>query len=219
MSVVGEASAIFGLVTGSIDLIKMAIDICQAADGNAPKRIKSVADQLPSIEQLLENARDTRDEQNDIWKGVAEDVKHCQAACRALKNIFDQACPREGSSRGRRVWNTSAVIITGKRTRAEEHLAVILKTLDVFKAKLIITNTKLLEDLKSAIAAFDCEDGRMNHFGIGDQFSISGGTVNAPKGGSNQFIGSVGSIGTFNPPTPAPALAPAPATPAADQNC
>jgi hypothetical protein len=216
MSGVGEASAIFGLVTGSIDLIKTAIDICQAADGNAPKRIKGVADQLPSIEQLLENARDTKDKQNDVWKGVAEDVKRCEAACRALKDIFDQACPREGSSRGRRVWNASAVIFTGKRTKAEEHLAVILKTLGVFKAKLIITNTKLLEDLKSAIDAFDREDGGSNHYGSGDGFWTSGGTVNVPKGGTNHFISS---IGTYNPSPPAPAPAtPAPATPAADHS-
>ncbi|KAI7225144.1 hypothetical protein KC330_g9186 [Hortaea werneckii] len=198
MSAVGEASAIFGLVTGSIDLIKMAIEICQAADGNAPKRIKGVADQLPSIEQLLENARDTKDKQNNVWEGVAEDVKRCEAACRALNNIFDQACPREGSSRGRRVWNAGAVIVTGKRTKAEEHLAVIIKTLDVFKAKLIITNTKLLEDVKSAIDAFDREDGGMNHYGSGDGFWTSGGTVNVPKGGTNQFISSIGTYENKN---------------------
>lgn len=208
MSGVGEASAIFGLVTGSIDLLKLAYEISQAANGNAPQRIKKVADQLPSIEELLEDAQNTKGEHDEAWKAVATDVKTCEAACRALKTIFDKACPKEGTSKGRRVWNAGAVIFTGKRTEAEEHLAVILKTLDVFKAKLIITNTKLLEDLKSAIDAFDREDGGMNHYGSGDGFWTSGGTVNVPKGGTNQFISS---IGTYTAPSPAPALATPPA--------
>jgi hypothetical protein len=65
MSVVGEASAIFGLITGSIDLLKLAFEISQAANGNAPKRIKKVAEQLPSIEQLLEDAQNTKGEHDE----------------------------------------------------------------------------------------------------------------------------------------------------------
>jgi hypothetical protein len=56
MSGVGEASAIFGLITGSIDAINLAIEIYKAADGNAPARIQRVADQLPSIHELLETS-------------------------------------------------------------------------------------------------------------------------------------------------------------------
>jgi hypothetical protein len=199
MSGVGEASAIFGLVTGSIDLLKLAYEISQAAQGNAPQRIKKVAEQLPSIEELLEDAQNTKGEHDEAWKAVATDVRTCETACRALKTIFDKACPKEGTSKGRRVWDAGAVIVTGKRTQAEEHLAKILNTLAVFKTKLIITNTKLLEDLQKAVAELDRDEAGMHHYGSGDNIS-NHGTYNSLKGDNGKIIGS---IGTYNEPTPA----------------
>jgi hypothetical protein len=203
MSGVGEASTIFGLVTGSIDLLKLAYEISQAAHGNAPQRIKKVAEQLPSIEELLEDAQNTKGEHDEAWKAVATDVKTCETACRALKTIFDKACPKEGTSKGRRVWDAGAVIFTGKRTQAEEHLAKILNTLEVLKGKLIITNTRLLEDLKKAVDELDDKEGGINHWGSGDNNVIQrDGT--SYKGDNGKIIGS---IGTYNEPAPAKAPA------------
>jgi hypothetical protein len=188
MSGVGEASTIFGLVTGSIDLLKLAYEISQAAHGNAPQRIKKVAEQLPSIEELLEDAQNTKGEHDEAWKAVATDVKTCETACRALKTIFDKACPKEGTSKGRRVWDAGAVI---------------LNTLELFKAKLIITNTKLLEDLQKAVAGLDSDEAGMHHYGSGDNIS-NHGTINSYKGDNGKIIGS---IGTYNEPAPAKAPA------------
>ena len=200
MSGVGEASAIFGLITGSIDAIKLAIEIYKAADGNAPARIQKVADQLPSIQELLENARDTKDEHDGIWRTVAMEVGSCEKACRALENIFDKAFPKEGAGKVRRVWNATGVIFTGKRSEAEGHMAVIHKTLAVLKGKLIITNTRLLEDLKKAVDELDDDEGGINHWGSGDNNVNKGdGTFNITKGDNSKIIGS---IGTYNEPAP-----------------
>ncbi|KAI7014262.1 hypothetical protein KC366_g15851, partial [Hortaea werneckii] len=119
-------------------------------------------------------------------------VRTCEAACKALRIIFDKACPKEDSSRGRRAWNASAVIFTGKRTEAEGHLAVILQTLDVFRAKLMITNTKLLEDLKKAVDDFEKDEGGITHYGSGDIMSSGGGTFNLQKGDNTTFFANVG---------------------------
>jgi hypothetical protein len=201
MSGVGEASAIFGLVMGSIDAIKLAIEIYKAADGNAPARIQKVADQLPSIQELLENARDTKDEHDGIWGTVAKEVDACEQACRALENIFDKAFPKEGASKVRRVWNATGVIFTGKRSEAEGHMAVIYKCLAVLKGKLIITNTKLLENLKTAVDELDGDGSGINHSGSGDNVvNQDTGTLNYTKGDNNKIIGSVG---TYNEPAPA----------------
>ncbi|KAI6805381.1 hypothetical protein KC332_g14886 [Hortaea werneckii] len=161
-----------------------------------------VAEQLPSIQDLLEDAQSTKGENDEVWKTTATEVRTCEAACKALRIIFDKACPKEDSSRGRRAWNASAVIFTGKRTEAEGHLAVILQTLDVFRAKLMITNTKLLEDLKKAVDDFEKDEGGITHYGSGDIMSSGGGTFNLQKGDNTTFFANVG---TYN----APALAPA----------
>jgi hypothetical protein len=198
MSGAGEASAIFGLVTGSIDVIKLAIEIYNAAKGGAPDRIKKVAEQLPSIRDLLENARDTKNEYDNIWKTVEVDVGTCEKACKALKTIFDKAFPEEGSGKMYRAWNASAMIFTGKRSEAEDHLGTIYKSLAILKGKLIITNTFLLEKLKSAVEELDGNESGISHSGSGDNVvNNRDGTIHITKGDHNQIIGS---IGTYNEP-------------------
>jgi hypothetical protein len=203
MSGVGEASAIFGLITGSIDAIKLAIEIYKAADGNAPARIQKVADQLPSIQELLENARDTKDEHDGIWRTVAKEVDACGRACQALEHIFDKAFPKEGAGKVRRVWNATGVIFTGKRSEAEGHMAVIHKTLAVLKGKLIITNTRLLEELKTAVDELNDDEGGIYHYGPGDNVvNKSTGTFNYTKGDNNKIIDHVGTYHEAAPTKP-----------------
>jgi hypothetical protein len=198
MSGVAEASAIFGLVTGSIDVIKLAIEIYEAAKGGAPRRIEKVAEQLPSIRELLENARDTKNEHDDIWKTVELDVNACEKACKALKAIFDRAFPEESSGKMHRAWTASAVIFTGKRSEADDQLAAIYKSLAMLKGKLIITNALLLEKLKTAVETLGGDESGIDHSGSGDNVvNNRDGTFNYTKGDNNKIIGS---IGTYHEP-------------------
>lgn len=203
MTGVAEASAIYGLITGSIGLIKLTIDIYRVAEGRAPERIEKVAEQLPSIQQLLENARDTKSQNDGIWKTVEADVVACEKACNALKIIFDKAFPESGSGNVRRIWNAAAVIFTGKRSEAEGHIAVIYKTFATLNGKLIITNTVVLDQLRKAVDELDADvDERgMYHWGSGDNITNeSHGTFNYQKGENSKIIGT---IGTYNEPPPA----------------
>jgi hypothetical protein len=95
------------------------------------------------------------------------------------------------------------VIFTGKRTQAEEHLAKILNTLEVLKGKLIITNTRLLEDLKKAVDELDDKEGGINHWGSGDNNVIQrDGTFNITKGANSKIIDKVGTYHEAAPTKP-----------------
>lgn len=169
MSGVGEASAIFALITGSIDLIKLSIEICKAAKGEAPSRIEAVAKQLPSIVQLLEesHAKTESAPHDSIWHKVKPDLDRCKDECAALHTLFENACPKSDSSPAQRVWKTSIAILRGKRTEAEEHLAAILKTLSVLTTHHVIKNTELLEDVKKTLAEWEETDLGIVHRGTG----------------------------------------------------
>lgn len=135
MSGVGEASAIFGLITGSIDAIKLAIKSYRAADQNASGWIQEVAYQLPYIQELLEKARDTKDEHDGIWRTVAKEVGSCEEACRALQNIFDKAFSEEDAGKKHYVWLQLNLI--SKKRQVKQHMEVIHNTLVVIQEKVI----------------------------------------------------------------------------------
>jgi hypothetical protein len=170
MSGIAEASAIFGLITGSIELIKFSIEICKAAKGEAPSRIQAVADQLPSIVMLLDDAHANAKTapNNSVWSKVKPDLERCKQECTALHTLFEKACPKSDSSRTQRAWSTTVAIVKGKRTEAEEHMTVILKTLSVLKAHHIIKNTELLEDVKKTLAKLEENDSGIFQYGNGD---------------------------------------------------
>jgi hypothetical protein len=181
MAGLGEASAIFSLITGSIDLIKLSVEICKAAQGEAPSRIQAVARQLPSIVQLLEDANETARLAPDdsIWNKIEPDLERCRKECTALHTLFENACPRNDSSPAQRMWRSSVAIIRGKRSEAEEHLAAILKTLSVLETHHVITNTKLLEDVKETLDELEENDSGIVHKGTGHiKMNTSSGTYN-----------------------------------------
>jgi hypothetical protein len=164
-----EAVTIFGLITGSIELIKLSIAICKAAKGEAPSRIQAVADQLPSILQLLEDADQNAQAApgNSIWIKVKPDLERCKEECTALHTLFENACPPNSSKPAQRFWVTVAVV-KGKRSQAEGHLAAILKTLSVLGTHHAITNTRLLEEVQETLEEWEENDARIVHKGTGN---------------------------------------------------
>lgn len=179
MTGVGEASAIFGLITGSIDLIKLSIEICKAAKGQAPSRIQAVADQLPSIVTLLDDAHENGKTapDNSVWSKVKPDLERCKKECTDLHTLFENACPKVDSNPAQRAWKTSVAIFKGKRSQAEEHLAAILKALSVLKTHHVITNTKLLEEVKASLGELEENDAGNVHNGTGDIKTVTGNGV------------------------------------------
>jgi hypothetical protein len=150
MAGVGEASAILGLITGSIDLIKLSIEIYKAAQGKAPSGIRKVAKDLPSIVQLLEDAdAKAQGAPNDsIWKKVRPDLERCKEECAALKTLFENICPADATKPTQRVWKTVAAFAKGKTSEAKDHLAALHEILSVLGTHHVITNTRLLEEVK-----------------------------------------------------------------------
>lgn len=182
MSGVGEASAVFALITGSIDLVKLSIEIYRAAQGKAPSRIRAVAKELPSIVQLLEDAHGNAKAKttlDSIWSKVKPDLERCKEECAALHILLENACPANDSNPAQRIWKTSVAIVKGKRSEAEEHLAAILKTLSVLQTHHVITNTQLLEDVKETLEEWGESDSGIVHSGTGhNKVNTGSGTYN-----------------------------------------
>jgi hypothetical protein len=181
MSGVGEASAILGLITGSIDLIKLSIEIYKAAQGKAPSRIRAVARELPSIVKLLEDA-DVKAQgapSDSIWNQVKPDLERCRAECAALHTLFENICPANQSNPTQRIWKSTFAIVRGKRSEAEEHLGAIFKTLSVLGTHHVITNTRLLEEVKETLEEWEENDSGIVHRGTGHNNVNTGtGTYN-----------------------------------------
>ena len=193
MAGVGEASAIFALITGSIDLIKLSYEIYKAAQGKAPSRIRAVARELPSIVQLLEDADVNAKAASDdsIWNKVKPDLERCKEECGALHTLFESACPANASNPAQRMWMTSVAIVKGKRSEAEGHLAAILKTLSVLETHHVITNTRLLEEVRETLEEWEENDAGVVHRGTGHNNVHTGsGTYHNTVNSGNVNTGS-----------------------------
>jgi hypothetical protein len=197
---VGEASAIFGLITGSIDLIKLSIEIYKAAQGKAPSRIRAVAKELPSIVKLLQDAdANAQGAPNDsIWIKIKPDLERCKEECAALHILFENICPTSDSNPAQRIWRTSAAIVKGKRGEAEERLAAIFKTLSVLETHHVITNTRLLEDVKETLEEWEEKDSGIVHRGTGHNNVNTGtGTYNNAQDNGRNYVYNI-QAGTYH---------------------
>jgi hypothetical protein len=200
MSGVGEASAMLGLITGSIDLIKLSIEIYKAAQGKAPSRIRAVARELPSIVKLLEDA-DVKAQgapSDSIWNQVKPDLERCRAECAALHTLFENICPANQSNPTQRIWKSTFAIVRGKRSEAEEHLAAIFKTLSVLGTHHVITNTRLLEEVKETLEEWEENDSGIVHRGTGHNNVNTGtGTYNNAQDNGRNYVYNI-QAGTYH---------------------
>lgn len=187
MAEVAAAAAVYGLIAGSIAIIRTAIDIYSAVQDKSgiPERLRKVSENLQPLEALLRNAGDqynSKQLSQQIWKEADNDFKRCNELCRDLHDLLVKAFPNEEASKPGRLWRNTKIVLSGKGKTAEQLLKEIWACLDVFAKKGIITNTALLQEIKDLIEELSPDSGGRStfyHSGIGDQ--IAGDKVNGNK--------------------------------------
>ncbi|KAK5685481.1 hypothetical protein LTS10_003560 [Elasticomyces elasticus] len=200
-----EAAVVYGVVVGTIELIKTAREIYDAVQDKSgiPDKLKKVAEQLPSVESLLQGAQEQYDKSQankDVWTQAKPDVEQCQKHCKALKDLLDKALPKEGSNTAERTWKATKNVLGSTSKDAQKHLKAICDALSKLQQRQIITNTALLEDIKVIVGEL-AGDGiyKYHHEGIGDvNVAESGGHFNQQSGAnSKMFNGPISGL-TFN---------------------
>lgn len=198
---VPEAAAVFGLVTGSISLVKLTYEIVSSAKGRAPSWAEVMKAQLPNVQSLLEDAQNTKHEHDSVWKQeqVRDSVIKTESSCNALQKIIEEVCPDDETGRRQRVWIATKAVLRNKKRDAQSSLMQIYQGLDVLKGHLIITNTKMLEDLKLALDNLQDDSGdEGSYHAARDQYiNRSSGNMITHSGNYGKSF-HVNTIGTFN---------------------
>lgn len=193
----GTAAAVYGLITGTIGIINTSIQIYKAVQDKSgiTEGLRKVSEKLPSIKDLLEDAAEQYKSKNideQVWLSVGADIQHCNAACKELQEILERAYPRDSASPAGRVFKNLGNIVSGRGKKAEDLLKEICQYLDLLGQRQIITNTRLLEELKQTVNELFPTSGVIQH------------NVNGPNIARDQnFTGGNGPmfngpIGTYN---------------------
>jgi len=194
---IAEAATVYSLVTGTIELIKTAIEIYQAVrdKDKLPQKLHIVAERLPSIEQLLA----TSEQQSytlpaDTWVAVHQNVQRCYTCCEEMRDIFEKAFPQAANVM-HRVWTGAVTILSGKGKRAEELLREVSHELEVLGQHHVVSNTELLAEIKASVDQLGVGDGSVyQHFGsgpLGVNPASGTQTINRNSGSGNWFQGPV----------------------------
>lgn len=203
---VPEAAAVFGLVTGLISLVKLAYEIISSAKGRAPSWAEIMKAQLPNVQKLLEEAQKTKQEHGYVWEReqVRDSVIKTEYSCKALQKIIEEVCPDDETGRRQRVWIATKAVLRNKKRDAQSNLMEIYQSLDVLKGHLIITNTKMLEDLKLALDNLQDDSGDEGSYNAArDQYiNRSSGNMITHSGnhGKSFHVNSIGTFSDYGPP-------------------
>lgn len=201
---VPEAAAVFGLVTGSIGLVKLTYEIISSAKGRAPSWAEIMKEQLPNVQILLEDAQNTKQEHDPVWIQVRDSIARTESSCQALKKIIEEVCPDDETGRRQRVWIATKAVLRNKKKDARSNLMEIYQSLDVLKGHLIITNTKMLQDLKLALNNFQDDSGdEGSYHAARDQFiNRSSGNMISHSGdyGKIFHVNNIGTFSDYGPP-------------------
>lgn len=200
-----EAAAIYGLITGTIEVIRTAIDIYKAVQDKSgiPERLRKVSGELAPLEGLLRNAQDQYDSKQlgqNIWDDTEGELKRCNELCTELRDLLLTVYPKEEASKPGRFWKNTKTVLSGKGKTAEQLLKEIWMLLDIFAKKGIVTNTALLEEIKQVVdELFSGSSNTFNHYGQGDQVAgdkFTGHKIQQGNVSGRQIFG--GSFGTYN---------------------
>ncbi|KAK3647282.1 hypothetical protein LTR56_008113 [Elasticomyces elasticus] len=188
MSGVAEAATVYSLVTGTIEIIKTAIEIWEAVKDKdkLPRQLRVVAEKLPSIQQLLA----TSEQQYQLkrlpdtqWATARQNVERCRTGCEDIRGIFDKAFPSNANA-AQRIWTGTVTALSGRGKKAEELLQDVYKELEVLGQYHIVTNTELLAQIGAAVEELKGGEkptyhhsgsGALSvHTGTGSQYTNSG---------------------------------------------
>jgi hypothetical protein len=203
MTEVAAVAAVYGLITGSIAIVRLSIDIYNTVQDKSgiPQRLRKVSEQLQPLEGLLVSARDQYDSQKldqQIWDDTKDGFSRCKELCEELHDLLSKVYPKEDASESNRLWKNTKTVLSNKSKTAEQLLKEIWDYLDVFAKKGIITNTTLLREIKEVVDELFSQSGNNFYYsGTGDQVAgnkIAGSQYTQGDNGRQIF----GSIGTYH---------------------
>jgi hypothetical protein len=186
MSGIESAAGVWGLIADTISVIETSIKIYDAVRDKSgiTKELRKVSEQLPSIKELLEDAKAQYDPKKldaQKWVEAGADVKNCIEACKELQDVLDRAYPKAGAGLVGRVFKNLGNLVSQKGRTAEQLLKDIHGYLDLLHQRQIITNTKLLQEVKRAVDELFQQSGmtqiqnNVNGHNVGRDLTYSGG--------------------------------------------
>jgi hypothetical protein len=198
MSGAGAVAAI-QLIDACIGITKTIIDIGRAASDaqGLPPKLRDLFEQLPAIEQLLESAHDSCEEERiteDASKSAQPILKQCEEALDGLRDIFRKACPKDGENRTKRIWKGAKAVFFGRNSQVQKLLVIIqdnLKVLEQMEIYVVGDKLEALEQVTKALG--DNDDGKYVHTGAGNIVANEGGSP------TNYVTGGTGNRQINNP--------------------
>jgi hypothetical protein len=180
-----DPATIVQLVDACIGIVKAIAEIGSAARDayGMPASLRSIFDQLPVLEELLNAARaqgQHEDPTNDKQQSVKPILSSCQQALGEMRDLFEEACPEDESNRTRRVWKGMKFYL-GKNSKLRKLLDTVLDNLKLLEMKEVVVIGDKLDELQKLTEGLDPEggSGKNVHYGSGSNFSHeSGGTQN-----------------------------------------
>lgn len=194
------AAAVYGLITGTIGIIETSIKIYEAVRDKSgiTKELRMVCAKLPSIKEILENAAEqfkSKGLDAQVWVNASADVEHCMSICQELQDVLERAYPGDETGPAGRVFKNLDNIVSRRGKKAEELLKEICHHLDILRQRQIITNTRLLEELKEAVNELFPKSSITQHNLYGTNV---GGDQSYTNSGSGQMITGQGTTVNFN---------------------
>jgi hypothetical protein len=202
MSGLEVAEGVAGFISLAITVIEKSIQIYGAVKDKSgiPKELRKVSNTLPTLLELLKGAEVQfvkRQPTEQTWVEVEKDIKRCHEACQELHEILESAYPKADAGKLGRVCKiVGTVVFSHKNKTAGQVLKEIHEYLDILEQRQIITNAKLLEDIKKTVDELFPTTGITQNNVSGTNIGHNTGQVNNQTGGSGQQWN--GDIGTFS---------------------
>jgi hypothetical protein len=203
MSGVGEASLVLGIISSIIAIIDATKQVYEAVEDETglPANFKKSAAKLPLISKLLENAENYIESTADksIKLAFTPTLEDCKVQATKLQKLFEQVMPEEGDSRWDRYVEAARTI--GEGGRVEDLIGGTLDNLQLLTTKFPeVATTRGKEQLVKAIEEVSKTEPSLPdgfeqmpayaHYGSGDQYNTTGGTLHINSGTGNQNSGS-----------------------------
>jgi hypothetical protein len=195
MSGLETGAAIYGLIVGTIEIIKVSKEVYSAVKDKSgiPRALRATSDKLGPLLELLEGAKENEPAEQ-VWVEVGKEVQRCNQACKELQELLLKAYPKEDAGSFRRFVKGTGTVVSGKGRTAEKLLKEIQECLDVLVDRQILTNADLLAKIKATIDELLPQSGYT-------QNNVHGDNINGDKktykstGSSHMFTGDGG---TYN---------------------
>lgn len=199
MSGLETAAAVYGLIGGTIDIIKTSLEIYEAVKDKSgiPEKLRKVSDKLPSLLEILKSAKaQYRAGKLDqkVWVNAAADVERCKEACRDLQSLLQSAYPKADASKVGRFFKATGTVLSSRGKTAEQLLGDIYECLKLLVDRQILTQSTTLDDIKKTIDGLKSQPGLTQNNQNGP--NIGGDQNNYNNSGSGHMFTGAG--GTFN---------------------